>query len=343
LIVGGRVIGGEVFAHVDGAGSDFEASELLRELHAVVDRAWCGRRFVAGFDGSVETDASSVEVDADDAGASGLQHKVGSPERGGVGITDSETAAAEAGVTFVHSEGRASGGSGCGFGSGEEFGEAWAGFFEEVGRGHTRISRGAHAVEVASYEDGIATSLPGEVANPGVDFVFSVRTDEAGCGNGGTDRFSPGLPFGDVLGKIVAFGAEELVFAESVGLVADDEGDEAWTQDLRDGIGLVGCSGWRATGEVESIEETPVDDVEEGTEVGESLASEDAFFVALYGGIDKGPLPVVFNAVMDAADLFGVLLADAFPWCDVAEVSAEAKDAVRVEIAEGGDECGVIG
>ena len=67
-----------------------------------------------------------------------------------------------------------------------------------------------------------------------------------------------------------------------------------------------------------------------------------AVLVLLDDGIDEGPLPVIFNAVTDAANLFGVVLADAFPWSDVAEVAAEAKYASGVEIAEGMDE-GLVG
>jgi hypothetical protein len=98
-----------------------------------------------------------------------------------------------------------------------------------------------------------------------------------------------------------------------------------------------------AGGEVEGVDEAPVGGVEEGAEVADGLVGDDAVFIFLDGGVDERPLPVVLDAVADAAELFGVVLADAFPWGDVAEVAAQAEDAVGGEIAEGGDEWGVAG
>ena len=154
--------------------------------------------------------------------------------------------------------------------------------------------------------------------------------------------FDPGFVFGDVLVEVVPLGAKELVFAEAVGFVADDEGDEAVAHDCRDGCGLVGCAGGASTGEVEAIDQAPVHCIEEAFEVFDGLMGDDALLVVLNDGIDEGPLPVVFDAVTDAAKLFRVVETDALPRGDVAEVSSETQDAVVAEAAKGGDQCGVL-
>ena len=148
----------------------------------------------------------------------------------------------------------------------------------------------------------------------------------------------PGFVFVEKLRDAVALVAEEGIVGEAVDLVADDEGDEAVAHDGGDGRGFVGGACGAATGEVEAVEEAPVDGVEKAAEVLESAAGEHAVLVLLDDGIDEGPLPVVLDAVADAADLFGVVEADAFPWSDVAEVAAETENAGGIEIAEGADE-----
>ncbi len=325
----------------EGAGGYGKAGEVLGELHAEVGRAWGGGGLSGGFDGGVEAGAAAVEVDAYDAGGGDGEHEVGDPEGGGEGVADARAASAVAGDGFVEAVGCASGGVGGGVGSGDEFIEFGIVFLEETLGGHGGIAGGAHAVVVGGEEGGFAVGATGEGLEPGVDAVFGFGAGEGGVWDGGADGFGPVLVLGEVLVEVVAFGAEDGIVAVAVDLVAEDEGDEARAEGAGDEGCFVGGAGGGAGGEVEGVDEAPVGGIEKGAEVADGCARDDAVFVFLDGGIDEGPLPVVLDAVADAVELFGVLLAYALPWSDVAEVAAEAEDSVGGEIAEGGDEWGV--
>ena len=91
-------------------------------------------------------------------------------------------------------------------------------------------------------------------------------------GSFSSDGADPGFVFVEVLGDAIGLVAEEGIFCEAVGFVADDEGDEAGTHDGGDGGGFVGGAVGAATGEVESVEETPVDGIEKATEILEGAA-----------------------------------------------------------------------